>query len=141
MKERYIGQKSDISLILLFLALFIFLFSIVGVLVFFYDSGQIPFSGISEDDLSKGAIIYLYEGENELFYLSGTEYNFTVIEVYPSFVTFSIPKKDISVSLIAGRNVSLDFNRDGTYDLNVKLLDIRSGRASFELKRTYEKIQ
>lgn len=91
-------------------------------------------TGISAVQLTQGAAVQIQQGETVSFRVAHAVHTLTIENVSTRTVEILLQSTPLKVKLSIGEAKKYDFDADGTYDLSVKLVDIKNATPIFALK-------
>ncbi len=95
---------------------------------------------ISEDELSEGTTVELGEDKDVKFKVGDDEHHILIDFVGLDFVDITIQSEPIKVTLKINEVKKFDLDNDGIYDLRIKLVNIKDGKAFLYIRETDEVI-
>ncbi|MEJ2267793.1 MAG: hypothetical protein P8X70_01825 [Nanoarchaeota archaeon] len=93
---------------------------------------------ISEEQVSQGVLIDLKENKQNKFKINDEEHTIKINSIKGNLVSLTIQSTSITMDLKVGENKKIDFEKDGYYDLYIKIENVEGEKVKVEIKKINE---
>lgn len=126
-------EKPSKNLILIFAGIFVLIIVLFIVFLIIRNSSK-----ISEEELLEGVSAEIEEGKSVRFSIGEEEHNLVVDSVLDDAVSITLQSNNFITTINLGETKKFDFEKDGVYDLSIKLEEVASGKSKLLLIRISE---
>ncbi len=133
------NKRGSLTVVFVSVVIILIVLLIFGAILFFVFSGEREIR-VSESQLSRGRSLELGEEQKVLFEIDEEEHELIIGSVEDGSVDIIIRSSVIRETLLIGEEKKFDLDRDGNYDLSVKLRGIEDGTAMVRVKEIDEAI-